>query len=72
MLVCRNITVNLYQLDLFDYSVCRMWKMLDSKMSRTSKICVLMLFHAVALGDGNKYFWAIVNGDCTHKNWQIR
>ena len=46
--------------------------MLDSRKSRTSKIAVIMLFHAMALGDGHKYFWTIVNGDCMHKNWQIR
>ena len=50
----------------------RLWKMLDSRQSRTSKLAVNMLFHAIALGKGHEYFWSIVNSDCTHSSWRVR
>ncbi|XP_067931841.1 protein unc-79 homolog [Watersipora subatra] len=50
----------------------RLWKMLDSRQSRTAKLAVQMLFHAIALGNGHVYFWSIVNGDCSHDSWRVR
>ena len=46
--------------------------MLDSKLSRCSKICANMVYHAIALGNGHKYFWSLVNTDCSSAKWQTR